>query len=392
MLPLHVGARILGDWLDDWSALARLDLAFCNHLQRPEFLELMRSSTFPSSPDPDPDRKQGVEFLRWIVSRGVKFKSLSCSLFHPANQKNALTIMDSLFSNTGKEVTKIKITDVPGFWVMPDNDEDEDDVEWTFQYPNFLVNFWVNIVQHCPKLTHFSAHHTAGFLCVLRNCPKLEAVNVRDCACFDMQAMQEMLQRTPALKELKVCRTKVCDKALMELATARPLLTKLHCTGCHAVTLHGVLAVVEQCGNLEELCTDYMDKSVLAKIAECCPNFKSLRTRSEHITDTVLLALLERCKLEVLDIEGHKITSESLHKLNNMKMIVIWKAVTMNDADVQIMAEHNPSLRHLELQRCPNITKNSFYQLISRCPLLEICASSKGQMNVECNYLQGIRL
>ena len=378
ILPLEVGVYILEDWLDDWSAFGRLDHAYCNQEERPRFLELMSSLTLPSSPDHDRHTyKLGVESLRWIVSRGVKFKRLSCWSFCPPDHENALALMDSLFSNTGEKVTKIKITDVPGFCVLPDDDDEadddeSDDVVWEFKHPNFLVNFWVNIVQHCPNLTHFSAHHTTGFLCVLRKCQNLIAVNVRDCASFDLQAMQELVQQAPALKELKVCRTKVCDNALEVLATKRPLLTKLHCTGCSAVTVLGVLAIVERFDNLQELCTKHMGGSVLAKIAQCCPNFRSLRT-NRKVSDASLLALLEHCKMEVLDITHSFITAQTFCQLRNMTKIRLGGVSDINDAALETLAKQNPRLLELSSKGFSNITKNGVEHLVARCSLIKSC-------------------
>ena len=363
-LPFEVTQSLLFDWLVEWSDVVKLDAAFCNQLERQQFLKLISSLTFPSSPYCTKIKyKEREVTLRWLVSRRVKFKSLSSYvLWPPDHNNNTWALMDSLFRNTGEKLTKIKIKDEMGSFRGHTLGR---------AYTNFCFHFWSDVSFHCPNLTHFTALNTTCFLGVLVACPKLIAVNVCDCDLFELRAMRGLLRRAPDLKELKVCRTNVCDKALMELATERPLLTKLHCRNCRWVTIIGVLAFVQRCSNLQELCTDKIDGHVLAKIAECCPHFRSLRSDTK-VSDASLLDLLEHCKMEVLDITDSFITAQTFCKLRNMTKISLGGVSDINDAALKTLAEQNPQLLELSLRKgYSNITKNGVEHLVARCSLIE---------------------
>jgi hypothetical protein len=184
----------------------------------------------------------------------------------------------------------------------------------------------------------------------------------------------------PHLKKLEGC-IDVTDMALIEFGKHCPKLTDIWLTNATRWTDTGVVALIEACHQLKDLCIEndpghdgITDVSIL-KISESCQQLKVLGLYNlSALTDESLYAIERNCKRLVQLNLGNLLVSNAALKtlcaspnLNSLEIIFVESLDIFDDAILELVKNHHSTLKSIEIYKCNDITDVAIYFISQHC-------------------------
>jgi F-box and leucine-rich repeat protein GRR1 len=200
----------------------------------------------------------------------------------------------------------------------------------------------------------------------LRDCDRLERINLNGCKQLTSTALMKTITCWPALisLDLSKCADAVDDRVVMEIATHCPKLQNVYFTGCHQLTDTSLTYLASHCPKLKRIylgqCSKLTDATAIA-LSEHCPRLIEIEfSECSNITDAALWAILP--------------------VYPQLRDLRLRNCVRITDDAFSALPMHNPYMRVLDLTSCSLLTDAAVETIVRRCPRLRkiyLCKCSR---------------
>mmetsp|Transcript_15353 Transcript_15353/g.14722 ORF Transcript_15353/g.14722 Transcript_15353/m.14722 type:complete len:435 (+) Transcript_15353:281-1585(+) len=374
-LPYTLISCILTEFLS-LETLSQFDIAVCNRIGRPFFLEYLKSEYCILNGDKELDCCSRT--ISWMKSRSIKIRHLKCCRITDTLAKEIADFgncLQWLSMAGGERFNRQKETSITDIGM-------------------------VELVNGCPNLRTLDISRASKvtdetLVRLTLGCPHLHSLNISYCS-------------------------KITDISLMKIAETYHNMHTLNLEACVHITNSGIIRMVEKCPKLQSLNISHiiadpgeemdlkgkLDDVTVFRIVEGLPLLKSLNLSlpppfrslltdasmirlaesccelenlavmgSYLITDVGVSELVERCpKTCRLDLSSCTITNtgviEIAHRCPNLKNLYL-DSSQIRDFSIVEIAKHCPALQHLDIVDCDEITDRSIHALSKGCPYLE---------------------
>lgn len=339
-LPISVGRSVLSNWLSV-ECLSALDVAYCNHDERSNFLDLLAGSEL-SSRDCEFDEPSTLSKLAWITTRKTK-----CSEFHSSvrvTTDEECSILSAFLALTAPNM-KVVVLDcdantiqvildtlavnkcvLEALLVTPTN-------IGNVEMPRVFKSIVTILSNSASKITEFEVHSLLNL-----------ALHLEDGIVF------------PALKDVHF--RPVSDADLVRLASAAPNLQLLDITHPRCSDV-GLAAIARCCAHVTTFLLafsrhlEHIDEGVAA--IAMCPKLRVIcLSECTNLTNNGLTAVVTRCiQLEELIVESQRVTDAPFvslaHSANakTLKCLVFNNCTAVTGTGIVAIATHCTALETL---------------------------------------------
>lgn len=347
-LPSNLGCELVSKWLNAKS-LSHLDIAYCNHLHRVRYLELLERSE-PVIFETSITSKYYFARMHWMNERNMKCTMFSFGTFTPISTVEEQVLTTHLH----KSASCISTIFISGKSFQTATMALQLSAESKCAVTMFVLN---------QKLVLLTSKETDQFCTAINTILRNSAAVLREVRIQTSMGGQARMYEGLHLPLL--CRSvgiKFLDADLRTMCAAAPNLKEIvlftpRCTG------EGYAAVGQYCNELEELelddpggsgegvGVDGIEGAALA-IATGCPKLRILTLKCcRDLTDSGLTALVTHCKL--------------------LEELCVTENDVITDAPLIALAQSaGATLRYLELFKCPAIQGPGIVAVATHCPLL----------------------
>lgn len=377
-------SMIFSDYLslDD---ISRLDIAICNEIRRPQFLEIigsvsciwLESTVFNSYS------------ISWLNKRSIKIRQLKISFYKKNNQVDTwVTHITTYIGQSGNYLQWLSIED--------ENITDMSMVKILKGCPN-LHSVELSL---CKKITDASIVQLAiGF-------PNLQSLRLSGLLNVTDASIIMIGKRCPYLRKIDLSYYtsddhSITDESLINIAVCCPCLQSVTLFSCNKITDKSIIKIGEKCRGLQILNLNnckYVKSVGISRIAEECPDLQELRLEFCNISDESIMKVAEKCsQLRILSLNRNMHTTDvsiakiaascpdlqeldlsNCYKISDMSIVRIARGCpniqklklpycNITDLSISIIAENCPKLLHLDLSECNQITDAGVIRLAEGC-------------------------
>lgn len=423
-LPLSVGRSILSNWLVI-KFVGLLDNAYCSHIERSSFLELLQRTTeildiVDQNPCRSPRMQPSFDHkLKWLVKRCVTSSSFSyysnlalpVRLFKAFMKINATTLKHVSLRTNNKiikfvldtmaiSLCSLEIVDIP-FGTPPGNCT----VDWMPALATVLRNSCASLTEirrisplnwklffPCDlqfsslKTIRISVDSDDDLVSICRAAPNLTTIDISSARCthIGFEAIGECCPKLHTLSISCAGNTVDLDRALEAIARKCLNLSVLQIDTCAQLTNAGIMAFSRHNIPLKGL---HLTRNDTLNVTDAALEAIALSAAAagslEHLTlgpcaginGTGVVAIARECrKLRCLDLNSlSTMTAENImamipHLTGVIKIGLFQSPVT--DEVLELIAEHMPMLEELTIS-CGSFTTEGLIPIALKCEKLE---------------------
>eukprot|EP00899_Mesostigma_viride_P015910 jgi/Mesvir1/2431/Mv22164-RA.2 len=192
-----------------------------------------------------------------------------------------------------------------------------------------------------------------GLAAVLRNCLRLEVLNLSDCEGMSDAAIRVAGGSCKNLRELSLrdLRGSFTDQGLSAMAPSLGALEVLQALECDAVTDVSIVALAQHCPRLKNVC-----------VFKCKVGDPGIEALARHLT----LVSLNAAKCEGVTDVGMRAVSEHSSQLDTLS---VFGCTAITGIGVMAVASKCKRLRRLHIHRC-SLTASDVQAVRGMCPYL----------------------
>ena len=220
---------------------------------------------------------------------------------------------------------------------------------------------------------------------IAKYCPKLLHLSLDACTAITDRCISEITQSCPNLKYINIASlyrdSNISSASVIEIARSCPSLVYLNLNGQPSINDESICVIARSCVNLQHLDLSFneiiTDKAICA-IATGCPDMRNYFLEGcERITDKSIkkIAQLNRNLQKLILTSCYKITDNAIcdivRSCSNIQNLS-FQYIYITDKTIYEITHHCSNLLVLNAKKCPFISDESIYYLLSKKPALEL--------------------
>ena len=396
LLPDEILDSLLFHWLE-LKDLARLDSSLC-----------VNALAMPDSPDSSETCRQlllkhlasdftvhhltskvsSADQLSWVVARRIHIWALAITM-----RSEHLPLLVDLFAYSGNVISQINITspvseskdvNITLCTALSHKCENLRDLQVLFLSDEIVEV----IAAHCHKLQTISPLESLsdrGVQALAANCPLLTSVRFMGNAGLSDASLVPLFQNCCNLNSIELSwLLTITDATVIAIAHSTTHLRSLVMLSCSPqLTDAGLVAVAQQCSNIECLILSGFGDDAVVAVALGCPKLQTCELCDcAHMTDYSIRLLVDYCidltKVEIIYSSGFEntlITDRGISafaRCRKLKTLIFAEITNVGDCLLSALgSSNNHRIVNLHLMGCAAVTDAGLIALAAGCTALE---------------------